>query len=78
MCLAIPARIEKREGDEAHVRMGDATMRVNVMMTPEVNVGDWILVHAGFSIQQVDEETALETWDLIEQISEDEEREVMQ
>ena len=34
-------------------------------------------MHAGFSIQEVDEETALETWDLIEQIPEDEEREVM-
>jgi hydrogenase expression/formation protein HypC len=77
MCLAIPAKIEKREGDEAWVRMGDARMRVNVMMTPDVKVDDWILVHAGFSIQEVDEETALETWDLIEQIPEDEEREVM-
>ncbi|MFG0252937.1 MAG: HypC/HybG/HupF family hydrogenase formation chaperone, partial [Phycisphaerales bacterium JB038] len=43
MCLAIPAKIEKREGDEAWVRMGDARMRVNVMMTPEVEVGGWIL-----------------------------------
>lgn len=77
MCLAIPAKIEKREGDEAWVRMGDARMRVNVMMTPEVEVGGWILVHAGFSIQEVSEQEALETWDLIEQIPEDEEREVM-
>ncbi len=77
MCLAIPARIEKRQDDEAHVRMGDATMRINVMMTPEVAVGDWVLVHAGFSIQQVDEQTARETWDLLEQVSEEEEREVM-
>ncbi len=62
MCLAVPARIEHREGDEAWVRVGAARMRVNVVMTPEAAVGDWVLVHAGFSLQRVSEADARETW----------------
>ncbi|MCK4871743.1 MAG: HypC/HybG/HupF family hydrogenase formation chaperone [Phycisphaerales bacterium] len=77
MCLALPAKIEECEGDTAWVRIGDARMRVNLVMTPEAGVGDWVLVHAGFSIQQVDEATARETWDLIEVIPQEEEDEVM-
>ncbi|HEB61501.1 MAG TPA: HypC/HybG/HupF family hydrogenase formation chaperone [Phycisphaeraceae bacterium] len=76
MCLAIPAKIESRDGDESWVRMGDARMRINVVMTPDVKVGDWVLVHAGFSIQEVDEEEAKATWELIEQIPDDEEQEI--
>jgi len=67
MCLAMPARIEERAGEQAWVRMGDARMRVSLVMTPEAEVDDWVLVHAGFAIQQVSEEDARETWSLIDE-----------
>jgi len=68
MCLALPAKIEEQlEGDGAWVRLGDARMKVNLVMTPDAEVGDWVLVHAGFSIQQVSEEEARETWQIIEE-----------
>ena len=68
MCLALPAKILNREGDECWVVLGDARMRVSLIMVPEVDVGDWVLVHAGFAIQQVPEADALETWSLVEEV----------
>jgi hydrogenase expression/formation protein HypC len=71
MCLALPAKVEEKEGDIAWVTMGDARMKVNLVMTPEAGVGDWVLVHAGFAIQQVDEQEAKETWELLEMLPQD-------
>ena len=69
MCLALPARIaEIDDAGLAWVALGDARMRVSLIMTPEVQPGDWVLVHAGFAIREVSEATALETWGLIESV----------
>ncbi|MHC4101794.1 MAG: HypC/HybG/HupF family hydrogenase formation chaperone [Planctomycetota bacterium] len=73
MCLALPAKILNREGDECWVVLGDARMRVSLIMTPEAQEGDWVLVHAGFAIQQVPEAEALETWQIIETMQQAEE-----
>ncbi|MHC4083104.1 MAG: HypC/HybG/HupF family hydrogenase formation chaperone, partial [Planctomycetota bacterium] len=43
MCLALPAKILNREGDECWVVLGDARMRVSLIMTPEAQEGDWVL-----------------------------------
>ena len=67
MCLALPARVEECRDEMAWVRLGDARMRVSLLMTPNAGVGDWVLVHAGFAIQQVSEEDARETWSLVEE-----------
>ena len=37
------------------------------VQAPEVKVGDWVLVHAGFTISQLDEQEARETWDYLRQ-----------
>ncbi len=68
MCLALPAKIVERTGDECWVQLGDARMRVSLLMTPEAETGQWVLVHAGFAIQEVPETDALETWQIIESI----------
>ena len=65
MCLAIPAQIDEQQGEEAWVVLGETRVRINVCMTPDVGIGDWVLVHAGFAIEQLDEQTAKETWGLI-------------
>jgi len=70
MCLALPACIEKKDGLLAWVVIGEAKLRVSLIMTPEANEGDWVLVHAGFAIRQVDEADAIETWKLIGEVSE--------
>jgi hydrogenase expression/formation protein HypC len=70
MCLALPAKIIEKSGEEAWVVLGDARMKISLVMTPEAGVDDWVLVHAGFAIQQVTEQDALETWQLMGQLQE--------
>jgi hydrogenase expression/formation protein HypC len=70
MCLALPAKIIEKNGEEAWVVLGDARMKISLVMTPDADVADWVLVHAGFAIQQVTEHDALETWQLMGQLQE--------
>jgi len=71
VCLALPARILERTGDDAWVQLGDARLKINLVMTPEAQPDDWVLVHAGFAIQEVTEDDARETWDVIQAIQAD-------
>jgi hydrogenase expression/formation protein HypC len=68
MCLAIPGRIDRLTNDQAEVVIGTNRYDVCTVLTPEVRVGDWVLVHAGYSITQLDEQDARETYALIEQM----------
>lgn len=63
MCLAIPAKIvSKPDGAEmAEVDILGVRRHVNLMMTPDAELGDHVLVHAGFAIQVVEEEFAAES-----------------
>lgn len=70
MCLALPAQVLEREGDDGWVQLGETRMRANLIITPEAGVGDWVLVHAGFAIQQVSEEDARETFRIFESMAE--------
>jgi hydrogenase expression/formation protein HypC len=61
MCLAIPAKVVNIKGDGARVDFGEGVLReVNVMLV-DAKVGDYVLVHAGYAIQVLSEEEALET-----------------
>ena len=66
MCLAIPSRIVEKEGAFATADVYGARRQINLMLLPEeAEVGDYVLVHAGFAIQKIDEEAARETLALI-------------
>lgn len=68
MCLAIPAKITKlEEGNLATVDIMGVTRSISVDLTPQAQVGDYVLVHAGFAIEVVDEQFANETIELIKQ-----------
>lgn len=61
MCLAIPAKILEVHGDVARVDFGQGVAReVNVMLV-DARVGEYVLVHAGYAIQVVDQEAAEES-----------------
>lgn len=69
MCLAIPATVIELCGDNmAEVEMLGVTRKVSLDMIEDAVVGDWVLVHAGFVIEKVDEEYANETLELLSQI----------
>jgi len=61
MCLAVPVLVESVENEMAEVVIGGIRRRISVMMTSGAKVGDYVLVHAGYAINIVDEEEALET-----------------
>jgi len=64
MCLAIPAKVVELKGDIAKVDFGAGTMRdVNISLV-EANVGEYVIVHAGYAIQVLDEKVAEETLQL--------------
>ena len=60
MCLAVPGKVVKRDDD----------LPVSLRLVPTAQVGDYILVHAGFGIQIVNEQEAQETLELVNAMSE--------
>ena len=64
MCLAIPAKILTIDGTKAQVNFGQGVLReVNVSLV-EAKIGEYVLVHAGYAIQVLEEKEALETLSL--------------
>ena len=71
MCLAIPMQIiEIKPDGMARVSAMGAERDIAIDLTPQAGVGDYVLVHAGFAIEVVDEQYAAETLDLIRDMSE--------
>jgi hydrogenase expression/formation protein HypC len=73
MCLAVPARIVELTDDKAVVDALGNRWNIRTTLTPEVKMGDIVLIHAGFAIARVDEEEAKQTWQLIAQLDESQE-----
>lgn len=63
MCLAIPCRILSIKGSTAEIDVGGNTKEISIALTPEAVVGDYVLIHAGFAIQVIDEKAAEEIFD---------------
>jgi hydrogenase expression/formation protein HypC len=69
MCLSIPARIVTINGDMAEVSAGGAIFIAGLHLIENANVGDYILLHAGFAIQKLSEEEASETLKLFDEMN---------
>lgn len=63
MCLAVPGKVTSIDGTQADVDFGGVVRKVNVSLV-EATVGEWVVVHAGFAIEKMDEEEAKETLEL--------------
>ena len=65
MCLGVPGRVTEIRLEHgtrmATLDFGGVTKEVCLEITPEVAIGDYAIVHAGFSISRVDEAAALES-----------------
>jgi hydrogenase expression/formation protein HypC len=65
MCLAVPMTIMQINGNMATVEIDGIKAEVNISMTPDININDKVLVHAGFTIEKLNEQQASdieETW----------------
>ena len=74
MCLAVPGRvleISERDGTRiAQVDFGGVSKEVCLEYVPDLQVGEYTIVHVGFALQRLDEQSALETLDLFRQMGE--------
>jgi len=69
MCIAVPGKVTKIQGDVATVSFGGSVRQANLELQEDVREGDYVIVHAGFVIRKLDEEEALETLELIKGIN---------
>lgn len=71
MCLAVPARVVKINNLIATIDAHGARKDISLLLlSEEVKVGDYVLVHAGFAIQKVDEDAAKDALNLLREIAE--------
>jgi hydrogenase expression/formation protein HypC len=69
MCLSLPAKIIAIQNGIADADCDGTRLSVNLAYTPDIAIGDWVLVHAGFSLQKYDAEEAAETIRLLRELS---------
>ena len=74
MCLAVPGLVREIQGTRAKVDFGGVTREVELALLPDAAVDDYVLVHAGYAIETVDRESALETMRLFREMAEAAER----
>jgi hydrogenase expression/formation protein HypC len=75
MCLALPMCIVSIDGDVATIAAEGLEQRASLALVPDAGVGDWVLVHAGYALNVLAEDEALERIDLISQLREQGDRE---
>ncbi len=73
MCLGVPGRIVRI--DDAAKKLATADVagvqrQVNLACTPQARVGDWVLIHVGFAMAQLDERQAADTLEILRQLGE--------
>jgi hydrogenase expression/formation protein HypC len=73
MCLAVPGKVLSVEGEDpafrsARVDFCGVRKTVSLAFTPEVQPGDFVLVHVGFALNRIDEEQAAQTYQYLLQI----------
>jgi len=56
MCLAFPAKVLKIDNELATVERAGVKREASLMLLPEAKVGDYVLIHAGFAMQIIDEQ----------------------
>ncbi len=75
MCLAVPGKIVEMKTNEAAAGLGwvgtvdfqGSRLVVSLTLVPEAKPGDWVLVHAGFALNVLDEQDAAETWKYLQE-----------
>jgi hydrogenase expression/formation protein HypC len=75
MCLGVPGKVVHIESDALGMTMGKVSFGgiikdVCLAYTPEVEVGDYVVVHVGFSISRIDEEEALRVFEILQELGE--------
>jgi hydrogenase expression/formation protein HypC len=68
MCLGIPMLIMEMSGNDAIVESGGVRKSIRLDLLDTAAIGDYVLIHAGYAIEKLDTEEALETLELLRQV----------
>jgi hydrogenase expression/formation protein HypC len=68
MCLAVPGQIVSKDDGMGEIDIRGNRLRAGLLLVPDADVGDWVLVHAGFAITKVSAEDAAETNALFDEL----------
>lgn len=69
MCLAVPMKVISLKEGTGIAEMSGVRKEISFMMLPEAKIGDYVIVHAGFAIQKLNEEEAQKTLDLFREMA---------
>lgn len=71
MCLAMPSKVvEVLEDDMAVIELGGVKKTISLGLVEDVSPGEYVIVHVGYALSKVDEEEALKTLALFEEMTE--------
>ena len=70
MCLAIPSKITRIENNMATIDVDGVQRQASLLLLEDAKVGEYVIVHAGFAIQRIDDEAAKETLALLREAAE--------
>ena len=70
MCLAVPMQLVEKDGDRGMAELGGVRRNINLLLVPEAETGDYVIVHAGCAIEILNEREALKTIALFQEMAE--------
>ena len=70
MCLGIPGKVIKIENKESLVEILGVSREISLELLKDIKIGDYVIIHAGCAIAKIDEEEALRTIELFEELKE--------
>lgn len=68
MCLGIPLKITSIDGKEGTGELNGIKRKIRIDLIEDLNIGDYVMVHAGFAIEKIDEADAKETLDIVNEL----------
>ncbi|MBI5177687.1 MAG: HypC/HybG/HupF family hydrogenase formation chaperone [Nitrospinae bacterium] len=65
MCLAVPMELVEHNGFRGVARLGGVSREINLLLVPDVKIGDYVIIHAGCAISVLSRDEAQKTIDLL-------------
>lgn len=69
MCLAIPAKLVEIDGQKGKVDIGGVKSEIGLMLVDDVKVGDYLIIHAGYALEKLNEEEAKKRLEIFEEMA---------
>jgi len=69
MCLGIPMKVIKINDGLGVVEIGGVKREISLQLVEDIRIGDYVIIHAGFAIQKLNEEEAEETLSLLRELA---------